>query len=204
MKIYSEFFQTCSLNLDRKTPFQFKAFIYFLSWNVFPLLSLHQSLSGSLKCTLLLFQALTICDFAVEAFCCEGLCGGFSSISWIYSSKSEVFFASLSSQLMCVLEGQKKPVWVCMCMLDYMFQHFSFHLKLKVMKLPNLWWWAYWSQPASTDICTFSLVPQQSSSRNSHIVPRVPLPHGAQSLFLSPYIHLPTLSGAAHKIFPNT
>lgn len=54
------------------------------------------ALLQSLKLTLLLSPALSVCDFAVEAFCCEGVCGGFWSISWIYSSKSKAFFTSLS------------------------------------------------------------------------------------------------------------
>lgn len=50
----------------------------------------------SLRLTPLLFLALSICDFAVKAFCCEGVCGGFWSISWIYSGKSKAFFTGLS------------------------------------------------------------------------------------------------------------
>lgn len=72
------------------------------------------TLPQSLTLTLLLFLAPSICDFAVKAFCCGGVCGGFWSISWIYSSKSKAFFTSVSllSTNVCLRENVCVRVYV--------------------------------------------------------------------------------------------
>lgn len=77
-------------------------------------------------------------------FCCEGIfsvCGGHSSISWIYSGKSKAFFTSLSllSNNVCL----SKRVCVCVCArMHYLFQDFTSRWRLKVVMPLNLWWLA--------------------------------------------------------------
>lgn len=68
---------------------------------------------------------------AAKAVCCEGICAGFPSISWIYSSKSEPFYTSLSSLSANVRLGGKKTVRVRACVSDYKLQVYTFQWRLK-------------------------------------------------------------------------
>ena len=124
-------------------------------------------------------------------FCCEGIfsvCGGHSSISWIYGGKSKAFYTSLSllSTNVCLRVSRCVDLGVCARM-HYLFQDFTFHWRLEVMMPPNLWWLAgYWLRP-NMDSCPFALVLLHSSSLKSQTL-----------LSLLPVPHQPRLQARAH------
>lgn len=71
-------------------------------------------------------------DFAAKAACCEGVCAGFLSISWIYSNKSKALYSNLSllSANVC-LRGKTMGKCVCACVRACGVQVFTFHWWLK-------------------------------------------------------------------------